>query len=196
MSASEEQAASKLLSDADVVARIATGDLSAETVFVRKYERGVRVLVRRHCRANDPMADDLAQDVLMKVLERLRAGAIRDSAALPAYIQSTVVYTTSAEYRARRPTESAAVLETIASEENPADRLSSVQLSRMLKNLLAQLPVGRDREILVRFYLDEEDKDDVCERLGIDTSHFHKVIFRARARLRELLQEAGIEGMR
>jgi RNA polymerase sigma-70 factor (ECF subfamily) len=180
--------------DADLVARIGAGDSAAEAAFVRKYQRGVRVLVRRHCRPNDPIAEDLAQDVLARVLERLRARGIRDGAALPAYIQATITYTTSAEYRHRRPTEPASALDDLSSEENPAEHVSSGQLSQLLNVLLAQLPVARDREILVRFYLNEQDKEDVCRQLGIEASHFHRVIFRARERFRELLSQAGIRG--
>ena len=78
----------------DYVERIAAGDHSAEIEFVRAYERGVRALVRRHCRPGDPIVDDIAQEVLARVLERLRLGAVRDASALPAYVQATIVYTT------------------------------------------------------------------------------------------------------
>ena len=105
MSVGEGIATVSVVAPTDLVERIAAGDRRAEHDFVRQYERGVRALVRRHCRPNDPIVDDLAQDVLARVLERLRAGAIRDAAALPAYVQATIVHTTSAEYRARRATE-------------------------------------------------------------------------------------------
>jgi len=177
---------------ADLVARIAAGDRDAEREFVRCYERGVRALVRRHCRPNDPVADDLAQEVLARVLERLRAGAIRDAGALPAYVQTTIVYATNAEYRARRETNNAALIEDMPARDNPADTVDSEQLAGILRRLLEQLPVARDREILARFYLDEQEKGEVCRNLGIDASHFHRVIFRARERFRQLLDDAGI----
>src|SRR5690348_14791735 len=173
--------------DTDFVTRIAGGDREAETEFVRRYQRGVRVLVRRHCRPNDPIVDDLAQDVLARVLERLRAGAIRDAAALPAYVQATIVHTTSAEYRARRATEGTTAIDDMPAPDNPVERVGAEQLAAILRKVLAQLPVARDREILVRFYLDEQDKDEVCRSLGIDAAHFHRVVFRARERFRDLL---------
>lgn len=192
MPVGEEHAAVSVAAPADLVARIAAGDRRAEQEFVRSYERGVRALVRRHCRPNDPIVDDLAQDVLARVLERLRAGAIREPAALPAYVQATIVYATSAEYRSRRVTEPAALIDELPSDDNPSERASSNQLAGLLRSLLAQLPVARDREILVRFYLEEQDKDEVCRGLGIDASHFHRVVFRARERFRALLDGAGI----
>jgi RNA polymerase sigma-70 factor (ECF subfamily) len=192
MSAGQGQVALDPAVATDIVARIAAGDRAAETDFVRIYGRGVRALVRRRCRPCDPISEDLAQDVLARVLERLRAGAIQDAAALPAYLQAAIAYTTSAEYRSRRPREPESALEELSSSDSPVEQLSTQQLGIVLRELLAQLPVARDREILVRFYLEEEDKDAICRRLGIDASHFHRVVFRARERFRHLLDGAGI----
>lgn len=178
--------------DFDFVSRIASGDRAAEAEFVRKYERGVRVLVRRHCRPNDPVVDDLTQDVLTRLIERLRAGGVRDPSALPAYVRATVVHTTSAEYRRRRVTEPTSALDELPSLESPSERIASGQVSELLAALLTHLPVPRDREILVRFYLEEQDKDTVCRALSIDTAHFHRVVFRARERFRALLLAVGI----
>jgi len=178
-----------------LISRIAQGDRQAEAEFVRQYERGVRVLVRRHCRPGDPVVDDLVQDVLSGVLERLRAGAIQDPVALPAYVQSAVVYATSAEYRRRRPTQTDAAVEQMADSETPGTRLDASQLAGFLRNVLAGMPVARDREILRRFYLEEEDKDSVCRALAIDPGHFHRVMFRARERFRLLVEQAGMQGL-
>src|SRR5690348_10269028 len=120
----------------DMVARIAAGDRKAEQEFVDAYARGVRALVRRHCRPNDPIAEDLAQDVLARVLDRLRAGAIRDSNALPAYIQTVVVNATTAEYRSRRVTESDDVLAQMPAHDNPLEQLRSEEIVRVLRHLL------------------------------------------------------------
>jgi RNA polymerase sigma-70 factor (ECF subfamily) len=194
MSAGYEPMATPISAGHSLISRIAQGDRQAEAEFVRQYERGVRVLVRRHCRPGDPVVDDLVQDVLSGVLERLRAGAIHDPVALPAYVQSAVVYATSAEYRRRRPTQTDAVVEQIADNETPGTRLDATQLAGFLRDVLAGMPVARDREILRRFYLEEEDKDSVCRALAIDPGHFHRVMFRARERFRLLVEQAGVWG--
>jgi RNA polymerase sigma-70 factor (ECF subfamily) len=194
MSAGYEPMAAATGAEPDIVARIAGGDRTAESEFVRRFERGVRALVRRHCRPGDPIVDDLVQDVLTGVIERLRAGAIRDSGALAGYVQAAAVYATTAEYRRRRPTQSDATIENLADSDTPTARLEATQMSTMLRTLLAEMPVARDREILARFYLDEQDKDDVCRVLDIDPAHFHRVVFRARERFRTLLEQSGIGG--
>ena len=192
MYAIHPQASDSSWSGDDFVARIAAGDRGAESEFVHKYAHGVRVLVRRHCRPGDPIVDDLAQDVLARVLMRLRAGAIRDIAALPAYIQTTIAHATSAEYRARRRMEPVEAIEQLPAEGSPPAKLSAERLRETLHDLLAELPVERDRELLQRFYLDEDTKEEVCRDLGIDPAHFHRVVFRARERFRALLMQSGI----
>lgn len=179
-----------------LVARIAAGDREAESIFVQRYQRGVTALVRRHCRPNDPEVSDLVQEVLSSVLLRLREGALREADSLAAYLQVTVVRTTTAEYRRRAMREPSG--ETVQSEVDddsaqPLD-LDRLRQARAVRELIAQLPTPRDREILRRFYLEEQSKADVCGALSIEPAHFHRVVFRARQRLGELLERAGIAG--
>ncbi|WP_457819827.1 hypothetical protein, partial [Staphylococcus aureus] len=46
--------------------------------------------------------------------------------------------------------------------------------------------------ILVRFYLDEEDKNRICSDLGLSPLQFDKILHRARGRLRKLLESDGL----
>jgi hypothetical protein len=46
--------------------------------------------------------------------------------------------------------------------------------------------------VLVRFYLDDEDKEKICSELRLSEEHFNRVIFRARNRFRELLERRGL----
>lgn len=185
------------LAPGDFATRIAAGDRSAEAEFVQRYERGVRALVRRHTRPGEPQVDDIVQDVLRAVLEKLREGALRDVAALPAYVQQAVVFATAAEYRKRKRRAEDGTIEpdaVLASPSDPVAHAEAGHLARVVRALLAELTVVRDRELLRRFYVEEESKEQVCRELGIDPGHFHRVTHRARGRLRELLLRAGIDG--
>jgi RNA polymerase sigma-70 factor (ECF subfamily) len=180
---------------ANLVDRIRGGDKAAEAEFVRHFERGVRALVRRHTRPREPMVDDFVQDVLYQVLQKLRSGELHDPGALPAYLRATIVYTTTAEYRKRashgEPVASD-MLESVASSADPAEQLRTEQLATQVHTLLAELPVARDRALLTSFYIEERSKDEGCAELGIDPEHFRRVVFRARERLRELIERARI----
>ena len=196
MSLARMDAAAAATSNVDLVQRILAGDRAAEVQFVRQYQAGVRALVRRHCRPNDPCVDDLVQDVLQCVLQKLRGGELRNAGALPGYVQTIAVNSTTAEYRRRgRLSEvSDEALATSVVDDNPLRDVERRELGTRVRAVLADLPVARDREILDRFYLQEQSKAAVCASLGIDESHFHRVVYRARERLRELAERAGLEG--
>ncbi|HET9795823.1 MAG TPA: sigma-70 family RNA polymerase sigma factor, partial [Thermoanaerobaculia bacterium] len=57
------------------------------------------------------------------------------------------------------------------------------------RRVLAELPSERDRRILFRFYIDEDDKEQICRELSLTSLHFNRVLFRARERYRALYRE-------
>ncbi len=178
-----------------LVLAIAAGSAEAERCFVERYGRGVRALVVRACRPGDPVVDDIVQDVLLTVLARLRAGALNDPNALPAYLQATIAHAARAEYRRRSQRGDSVDVELLealpGSEASPAECLHQRHLQQALAGLVEELPVARDRAVLRGFYLEDRDRDDLCAELGIDESHFRRVLHRARERMRALIESAG-----
>jgi RNA polymerase sigma-70 factor (ECF subfamily) len=45
--------------------------------------------------------------------------------------------------------------------------------------MLDEMPAARDRELLLRFYLNDEEKEQICQELHLSHEHFNRVIFRA-----------------
>lgn len=178
------------------VPRIAAGDREAEAKLVEHFVDGIVAITRRHCRPGDPAVDDIVQDVICHLLERLRQGALNDARALPAYIRTAVIHACTSEYRRRRLRgEAVPYTDTLLQapdSDDPAVALPARYLALAIRQLVSEMPVRRDREVLVRFYLEEAGKERVCEELGIDSGHFHRVIHRARERFRALLTRAGI----
>ena len=72
-------------------------------------------------------------------------------------------------------------------------RLIASERSRLVRDLVGQLEVERDRQIILRFYLTEEDKASICEDLGLSSLHFNRVLHRARQRYRQLYEEQSQE---
>jgi RNA polymerase sigma-70 factor, ECF subfamily len=177
----------------DLVRRIAAGERDAEHRFVQRYERGLAAILRRHCRPNDPELPDLVQEVLLVVLQRLRSGALRDGQALTSYLQTTAAHMASAEYRRRARHERAADTDTPSVAPDPGREWDSRRRAQVVRSLLEGMETTRDREVLRLFYIEERSKDEVCAALAIDHHHFHRVVFRARQRLRQKLEAAGLE---
>ena len=71
---------------------------------------------------------------------------------------------------------------------NLLDRLLSHEKAGLVRQVLTELPTARDREILSRFYLAEQDRTTICAELGLAADHFKRVLFRARQRYRALFE--------
>ena len=74
------------------------------------------------------------------------------------------------------------------SEPSELSEADDRQLAQAVMALLDELPTERDREILVRFYLDGTDKQQLCQELGLSPKHFDRVLMRARSRLRTIIE--------
>jgi RNA polymerase sigma-70 factor (ECF subfamily) len=174
---------------ADLVRRIAAGNAAAETALVERYSRGLLYLLRRLA---PELADDLHQETFRIVLERLRRRGLDEPAGLAAFLRGTARNLVVAERRKTMRRRTEADDEKLARAVNPGpSQLSAVLLDEeagAVRALIGELPTDRDRQILLRFYVAEEDKAAICADLRLDSLHFNRVLFRARERFREALE--------
>lgn len=174
----------------DLGRRIASGDAAAEGELVERYSRGVLYLLRRLA---PELAEDLHQETFRIVLERLRRRPLDEPKGLAGFLRGVARNLVIAERRktARRRTD--ADEEELAQAVHPAPgQLSAVLLdeeAETVRQLIRELPTERDRQLLLRFYVTEEDKESLCADLGLDSLHFNRVLFRARQRFKELFLE-------
>ena len=170
--------------------RIRRGEKLAEHDFIQRYSKGLFSFLRRKT-GDDDLADDLHQDTFRIVLERLRTSGLENPAQLGGFIHATAKNLVIAYFRkqARRKTEPdyATVERTSHEGISQADATQREEQAKMVRSLLTELRSERDRELLMRFYLCEEDKQSICDALELSDKHFNRVIFRARERFRELL---------
>ncbi len=83
-------------------------------------------------------------------------------------------------------------LDTIADDATSRDSWAERQIAARVKRVINSMGTPRDRLILTRFYLDEEDKESICHDLNLDAAQFDKVLHRARGRLKDLLEAQGL----
>jgi RNA polymerase sigma-70 factor (ECF subfamily) len=182
---------------AELARRIAAGDRRAENELVERYQRGVLYLLKR--KARDPeVALDLRQETFRIAIEKLRAQGLAEAERIGAYLRGIAVNLAIADGRKttrRATTADSDAVELLADPAaGPAETVSSDQVRAAVRSLLDELPVQRDREILIRFYLDDEEKESICAGLGVDSAHFNRVLFRAKQRFRELVAVAERRG--
>lgn len=184
-----------LMDPAELASRIHNGDKRAEAELFSRYKNGVRQIIWR-ITGNDSRAEELTQETLIVVLRRLRAGSLDDPTRLPAYLAQTARNLAIAENRKerRRQTDTdSEALEDIPDSAVSHDRaLHLNSAANIVRHLLNEFRPERDRHVLIRHYLHDEDKESICREWGINESTFHVILFRARKRFLELLTKRGI----
>jgi RNA polymerase sigma-70 factor (ECF subfamily) len=189
---SEERAAAT-----ELTRRVQEGDSGAETEMVERYSRGLRFLLRR--RTRDPeLAEDLLQETWAVALERLRGDSIDDPARLAGFLSGVARHLALNELRKagrQKTTANSTIVELIPDEDNnPIRQASRAEVCKHVQRLIGELGQQRDREILNSFYVLEQDKENICRKLGVDGTHFNRVLFRARQRLRDVVLKEGARG--
>jgi RNA polymerase sigma-70 factor, ECF subfamily len=179
-----------------LVARLAAGDRACETQLVARFQRGVRIAAARRLGRFQMLADDVAQETMARVIERLRAGALRDAHSLPGYVHACMRHVCDREIdracqREGPSTTSgepgAATVDLPSPQPGPAELAESGQIHALIRQLLAELPVPRDRVVLHRFYILQQEPLQICAELEVKHEHLHRLLSRARMRLAALL---------
>jgi RNA polymerase sigma-70 factor, ECF subfamily len=180
-----------LAPQADVPAPV-TDPVSHLAAVYRDYP-GLRALILR--RVRDPeLAADILQDAAVTTLEKLRSGEIAHPENVGGFLYRVALnHLRNHRRKDRSALSSADGLDELPASENDADweDVRGREWATAARRMLEEMPVARDREVLVRFYLDDEDREKICRALRLSEAHFNRVIFRARNRFRELIEHRG-----
>ena len=142
----------------------------------------MRLYGRRHLR-NDAAADDLAQDVLLLTIERLRAGGVRRPEEIGSFILGTSRMMVHSEHRVARRREALAArfMDTVV--ETAPISITAFDAPRVAPCLSAL--AERDRlVVLLTFYADRE-APRIAADLGVSPGAVRAIRHRAMARLRD-----------
>jgi RNA polymerase sigma-70 factor, ECF subfamily len=154
---------------------------------------GLRALILR--RVRDPeVAADILQDAAVTTLEKLRSGEIAHPENLGGYLYRVALnHLRNHRRKDRSAFSSADALDELPASENDSDweNVGGLQWATAARRMLEEMPVARDREVLVRLYLNDEDREKICRELELTEEHFNRVIFRARNRFRALVEHRG-----
>jgi RNA polymerase sigma-70 factor, ECF subfamily len=155
---------------------------------------GLRQQLTRITR-NPELAGDILQDAIVTALQKLNAGEISNRRELDGYVYRVALN----HLRNYRRKDKSLVSDSEAAEElvdpdarSVTENLESAQWARVTREVLSEVKSVRDRELLIRFYLQEESKEHLCGLFGLSEVHFNRVMFRARERFRELLSRRGL----
>jgi len=179
----------------ELTRRIREGDVSAEAELIRQFEPGLRVLLRRRTGGDHGLLQDLVQETLLIVIQRLRGAGIEEPEKLAAFAAQTARNLAIASLRKteRQKTD----IDSAATERN-ADTARGVEglaedfeAAMAVRALLRELPQSRDSLMLKRFYLEDHDKEVICQEMQLSEAAFNQALSRARRRFRQILEERG-----
>lgn len=173
--------------------RLQRSDIEA---LIAKDYVGLRVLIARQSR-DLQIAADLLNEAVCTTWEKWLAGQIEQPEQIVGYIFQVAMNLLRNHRRAiaERP-ERRADAESLASlpASEGDDTEFRKDMARRVRDVIRAMGSERDRCLLVRFYLYEEDRDSICRELQLTPQQFARVLHRARGRLRELMEAKGLKG--
>lgn len=179
---------------AKLVERIMNGDSRAESELVERYQQGVLTLLR-HQGCDRSLAEDLAQETFLLLIPKLRAGELRNPESLSSFIRSIAKYLAIEHFRKVRLHPKVGDLSMAEDVIDPKPRPDLESWFKeeigIVRRVLSELKIERDRQVLYRFWILEEDKELICAALGVPPKNFNAVLHRARNRFMELWEKRG-----
>lgn len=178
------------LEDAELVRRIGSGrDHEAESELFRRMAPRIRLYGLRHLR-DAHAADDLTQQVIVTLLEALRAGKLREHHKLASFVLGTCRMTVldlrrGAQRKKRLLEEFGADLLPRPQGEPSMPRLDQERLARCVRNLQE-----RERAVIVMTFYDERVGADLANFLGVSEANVRVIRHRAIHQLRECMRAA------
>lgn len=140
---------------------------------------------------NRILAEDLVNDAVAESLVKLRAQQIENPERLAGFVYRVAINMLK-NHRRRVCNRGelhvqSSILDSLPAADDPTECHDRADLVTRVRGVIDELPMARDRALVKRFYLDEEDKTAICADLDLTAAHFDRVIFRARQRLKTLL---------
>ena len=171
-----------------LVERIQNHDPAALEELYAIFSKGIRYLLCRQLGSQD--LDDKVHDVFLIITQAIQRGDLREPDRLMGYVRTVVrrqiaAHIETAVDRRRNLTDIESGLpirDRSATPEQQAIRRQDHDLALRMLNSISK----RDREILIRFYLQEQRPEQICEEMNLTETQFRLIKSRAKARFGEL----------
>jgi len=173
---------------ASLVSKIHAGDKEGMEQLYVLFARGVRFFLYR--RLGPQELEDKIHDVFLIVVQAIRKGDLREPERLMGFVRTVVRRQVAAhidEVVHSRREEVALEPGTVLPDRNvtPEENAMGEERAELMRRVLKGLS-SRDREILTRFYLNEQPQEQICQEMNLTDTQFRLLKSRAKARFGEL----------
>jgi len=171
-----------------LVARIQRGDNSGLEELYALFARGIRFYL---CRQLGPQElDDKVHDAFLIVVQAIKRGDLREPERLMGFVRTVVrrqvaAYIDGVVHSRREELHLDVGVRVADGRNNPEQTAAFQQKVEFMTDILSTLS-ERDREILTRFYLEEQTQEQICEEMNLTETQFRLLKSRAKARFGEL----------
>jgi RNA polymerase sigma-70 factor (ECF subfamily) len=166
----------------------------AKHELIERYSPGLLYLLKRRI-GDEESARDLLHDTFCIALQKLGTTDLENPERLAGYLRGIAVRVAFNALRRHNREPIAAdqsIVEAIGDPEpRQFQKLSTDETKAAVDKLLDSMPVKRDRELLIRLYVYDQDKNEICQALGLDSLHFNRVLYRAKERFRKIVEGSG-----
>ncbi|MBK5290814.1 MAG: sigma-70 family RNA polymerase sigma factor [Acidobacteriia bacterium] len=172
----------------DLVARIQSGEDAGMEELYRLFSKGIRFYL---CRQLGPQElDDKVHDTFLIVVQAIQRGDLREPERLMGFVRTVVRRQVAAfidhAVQNRRDQMDIETSKTIAdNRQNPEQTAIIDEKVEIMREVLRAIST-RDREILTRFYIQEQSQEEICSEMGLSETQFRLLKSRAKARFGEL----------
>ena len=173
--------------DANYLRALKDKNPDAEALLVSHFSGPIRSKLRARLRSPE-LVQDACQETFLRVFNYFRSGKTLDNpASLPGFVHS-VCHNISLEFlRAHTRHDQIAdnAPEPADTRLSPEARMVTEERKELVAKVLEEM-VDKDRKLLRRMFLDEEDKDVVCREFNVDRAYLRVLVHRARIRFRNV----------
>ena len=172
----------------ELVRRLRSGDRTAMEELYQVFSEGIRFYLWRQLGPQD--LNDKVHDIFLIVTQSIQSGDLREPERLMGYVRTVVRRQVAGHIQiARQQRRNSNELDfgnTLPDNRaNPEKRVIRRQYSDVAYRILSSMRQP-EREILMRFYLQEQPAADICREMQLTETQFRLLKSRAKARLGKL----------
>jgi RNA polymerase sigma factor (sigma-70 family) len=152
------------------------------------FSRGIRYYLVRQLGPQE--LEDKIHDTFVVVVQAIRRGELREPSRLMGFVRTIVRRQVAAHIdkvvqSRREQTELDTTVRVADPGNSPEETAMFSERKALIHRVLSEIP-ARDREILTRFYLEEQSQEQICAEMDLSDTQFRLLKSRAKARFGEL----------
>jgi RNA polymerase sigma-70 factor (ECF subfamily) len=173
---------------ADLVRRVQEGDASGMADLYEYISMGLRPYLARQLRSQD--FRDKVHNIFVDVVIAIQRGQLREPERLMGFARTIArrkvsLYIDMAAANRRNHVEIGSVFWLACPRATPEHEMISQEQRDLVRRTLAHLP-EREREIMSRFYVQEQSQPQICSEMGLTHTQYRLLKWRSKAHFEQL----------